>query len=103
MRNKIMDRFFSNSFSFLRKFRVFHLKIRKNKVIGEDRRTYHSTQLSILIQNLMLLLHKREGLNEKIENYEPNSDFFASYLEKRNFLSSEKRSDPYFCCESNGL
>jgi hypothetical protein len=30
-------------------------------------------------------------LVEKIENYEQNSDFFASYLEEMNFLSTEKK------------
>ncbi len=75
---------------------------KKIKVPGSDRDTHRSTQFSMLIPNMIFLLHKNQVLIEIIENYESNADFSTHFLENATTKNNLKKSDTYYCCASNG-
>jgi hypothetical protein len=65
--------------------------LKKFVVTGNDKLTYYSSQLLMLITNMVVLFSKILVLMKKIEKYGQNSYYLALSLVKRIFLNTRKK------------
>ncbi len=62
---------------------------KKLEVLRIDKVLHQSTQFSMVIPNMIILLHKSSILIVKIEIYGQSSSFLAQNLEKMSFLGDQ--------------